>query len=136
MGRRNTPVGDARSAEQSLWLYMRITQNRFGLACQIEIVLVGSCILQRSVSTYEYDSFRLLLIEARLGHRMTQVGLAKRLGRPQSFVSKYERGERRLDVIEFIEVAEAIGIDPAGLINKLRAAPTGQECGTIEGSSK
>jgi len=40
---------------------------------------------------------------------MTQTQLAKRLGKPQSFVAKYEGGERRLDVIEFVDVVRALG---------------------------
>lgn len=55
---------------------------------------------------------------------LTQVQLARRLQRPQSFVSKYERGERRLDVIEFLEVAHALGADPAALLRRvIRSAP-------------
>jgi hypothetical protein len=37
-------------------------------------------------------------------------------------VAKYERGERRLDVLEFLDVAEAIGFDPGRFIKKLRKA--------------
>ena len=51
---------------------------------------------------------------------MTQSQLAARLGRPQSFVSKYERGERRLDVVEFLEVADALEIKPASILGQLR----------------
>ena len=57
-----------------------------------------------------------LLAEGRVAAGLTQVALAERLQRPQSFVSKYEGGERRLDVVEFIEVTQAIGCDPAGII--------------------
>lgn len=46
-----------------------------------------------------------------------------RLGRPQSFVSKYETGERRLDVIEFLEVADALTLDPASIIAALTQTP-------------
>jgi transcriptional regulator with XRE-family HTH domain len=45
--------------------------------------------------------------------------LAKRLAKPQSFVSKFERGERRLDVIEFKSVAEALGLDALRLLRRL-----------------
>ena len=53
---------------------------------------------------------------------LTQKTLSTRLSRPQSFVAKYESGERRLDVMEFIEVADAIGFDPAVFITELRAS--------------
>jgi transcriptional regulator with XRE-family HTH domain len=60
-----------------------------------------------------------LLIEKRVAARLTQEEVAYRLQRPQSFVSKYETGERRLDVIELIEVSEAIGIDIRRLLAEL-----------------
>jgi transcriptional regulator with XRE-family HTH domain len=59
-----------------------------------------------------------LLVTARLEAGLTQVELSSRLKRPQSFVSKYERCERRLDVLEFGEVAIALGIDPVRLLGK------------------
>lgn len=43
---------------------------------------------------------------------LKQADVAVRLNRPQSFVAKYETGERRVDVVEFIEIAEAVGFDP------------------------
>lgn len=76
--------------------------------------------MAKSVFTEDYESFRLLLVEARNSAGVTQIELARKLARPQSFVSKYERGERRLDVIEFLEVARAIGIDPPHFIRKLQ----------------
>ena len=75
--------------------------------------------MTKSVFTAEYERFRLLLIEARKAAELTQMELAQRLSRPQSFVSKFERGERRLDVVEFLEVARAIGIDPLEFLRKL-----------------
>lgn len=44
---------------------------------------------------------------------LTQAAVAARLRRPTSFVGKYENGYRRLDVIEFLKVAAALGFDPA-----------------------
>jgi len=66
-----------------------------------------------------YQKFRVLLADARQKADLTQAQLSLRLNRPQSFVSKYERGERRLDVVEFGEVARALGIDPIRLLAKL-----------------
>jgi transcriptional regulator with XRE-family HTH domain len=66
-----------------------------------------------------YEKLRLLLIEARQEAGLTQVELAEKLERPQTFVSKIERGVRGVDVIEFIEIAKAMGFDSAKLIKKL-----------------
>lgn len=72
-------------------------------------------------STYTNDYQRLLkmLVDARRRSGVTQQELAKRLGRPQSFVSKVEHGERRIDVIEFIEICRAIGTEPAVLVRRI-----------------
>ena len=55
-----------------------------------------------------------LLVAAREKAGMTQQQLADRLGKPQSFISKYEGGERRIDVIEFIAIPEALQMDEPG----------------------
>lgn len=75
--------------------------------------------MPKSVFTEGYDRFRRLLVETRKTAGLTQAELARKLNRPQSFVSKVERGERRLDVVEFFEVAQAIGIDPIEFLKKL-----------------
>lgn len=69
------------------------------------------------------DHFRLTtsLVAARDKAGLTQQQLADRLGKPQSFVAKYEGGERRLDVIEFIAIAHALGCDAARMIRELAA---------------
>lgn len=64
-----------------------------------------------------YKRFRELLVRERQKAALTQTELSSRLKRPQSFVSKYERGERRLDVVEFGEVARALGTDPVRLLS-------------------
>jgi len=58
------------------------------------------------------QQLRRLLIEAREAADLTQTELANRLGHTQSFVSNYERGQRRLDVPEFILICRALGLDP------------------------
>lgn len=69
-----------------------------------------------------YQVFRKLLIEARESAGMTQVQVAELLQKPQSFVSKYERGERRLDFTEFIEIATALEIDVHTFIDDFRSS--------------
>ena len=76
--------------------------------------------MARSVFSQRYARLCGALIRARHEADLTQIDLAKKLRRPQSYVSKYERGERRLDVIEFIEVAEALKAEPAAVIAEVR----------------
>jgi transcriptional regulator with XRE-family HTH domain len=71
-----------------------------------------------------YKRFRELLIEARIEARLTQTDLALRLKRPQSFVSKCERGERRVDVVEFGDIAKALGIDPIRFLRRFYSEET------------
>ncbi len=56
------------------------------------------------------DLFRATLKDLRQQKGFTQAQLAKRLALPQSYVSKYETGERRLDFVETVSVCEALGI--------------------------
>jgi transcriptional regulator with XRE-family HTH domain len=75
--------------------------------------------IRKSVHSPEQQLLRELLVEARDKAGLTQQKLAKRLGKPQSFVAKYEGGERRLDVVEFIAIARAIGADPVRIVRVL-----------------
>jgi transcriptional regulator with XRE-family HTH domain len=65
--------------------------------------------------------FRTLLIEAREKAGLTQNDVAARLNKAQSFVSYYEKGLRRLDVAEFLQVAEVLKADPVKIIRQLLA---------------
>lgn len=65
----------------------------------------------------DYQLLVSMLRDTREGDGVTQVDLATRLGTTQTFISKVERGERRLDVIELIEVFEALGVKPDAWIN-------------------
>jgi hypothetical protein len=56
-------------------------------------------------------AFRDLLKGLRTTRRLSQTALAARLDQPQSYVSKYETGERRLDFVETLLVCEALGVD-------------------------
>lgn len=68
----------------------------------------------------KYQVFRQMLLDARKEKGLQQVEVAERLGKTQSFVSKYERGERRLDFCEFIEVAAALEIEVIQFIARYR----------------
>lgn len=73
----------------------------------------------RSISSHEYDILRRCLIAARKEAQLTQESLAKSLQKPQSFVAKYENGERRLDVVEFLAVTRVVGVDSCALLSKV-----------------
>ena len=77
--------------------------------------------MTKSVFTDRYCLFTQMLIQERRDKRITQTQLARMLKKPQSYVSKYENGERRLDIVEFLEIADCIGIDAAEFIKKLQA---------------
>lgn len=66
-----------------------------------------------------YSTFTKSLVDARLEAGLTQSEVSSRLAKPQSYVSKYESGERRLDVIEFLEICHAIGAQSEKIIRKL-----------------
>jgi transcriptional regulator with XRE-family HTH domain len=76
----------------------------------------------RSVFSPAYQRLRETLVAARRSRQLTQADLGRALGRPQSFVSKYERGERRLDLVEVVEIAEALRIDPCDLVTDVKSA--------------
>lgn len=64
------------------------------------------------------------LIALRKSKGLTQTEVARRVSKAQSFVAKVETGERRLDVIEFIDLARALEIEPADLFAELAALPS------------
>ena len=76
--------------------------------------------MPNSIHDPKYQVFRQMLLDARKEKGLQQVEVAERLGKTQSFVSKYERGERRLDFCEFIEVAAALELDVVEFIERYR----------------
>lgn len=75
--------------------------------------------MKKAIHERRYAAFTSLLRGERKKAGMTQARLAKKLRRPQSYVSKYERGDRRLDVVEFLELARAIKFDPSEFLQRL-----------------
>lgn len=75
--------------------------------------------MTKTIHTERHAKFRTLLVERRKARGVSQDELAARLDKPQSYVSKYEIGERRLDVMEFLDIAQALGFDPCEALREL-----------------
>lgn len=78
--------------------------------------------LKKTLHTPAYDCFLKLLREAREEAGLTQAQAAGKLNKPQSFVSKCESGERRVDVVELMAFCEAYRMEPALLLRRLKKA--------------
>ena len=76
--------------------------------------------MRKTIHSPAHQTFCSLLRGERTKGKLSQAVLAEKLDKPQSFVAKVEKGERRLDLIEFLTIAEAIGFDPIKFIRKLR----------------
>lgn len=75
--------------------------------------------MEKTIYTTEYAQLLELLREIREKANVTQTGLAERLGRSQSFVTKYERGDRRLDAIQLRTICLALGTDLISFVAEL-----------------
>ena len=69
--------------------------------------------------TDEHKKLVTALARARAAAGITQYELADRLGVDQSYVAKYENGRRRLDVVEFMRIVAAIGVDYRDIVSKV-----------------
>jgi transcriptional regulator with XRE-family HTH domain len=76
--------------------------------------------MSKSLHSQRYRLFRELLLAERERAGLTQVEVARLLRKPQSFVSKYERGDRRLDMTEFLELADALAVDVPAFLERYR----------------
>ncbi|HUY22186.1 MAG TPA: helix-turn-helix transcriptional regulator [Acidimicrobiales bacterium] len=75
-----------------------------------------------TIHTQEYRTLVRLLRDLRLSAGLTQVELSERLGRPQSFVSKVERAERRLDLVELRQFCQEVGADLTRVVRQWEQA--------------
>lgn len=78
--------------------------------------------MDKSIHSPDYNQLRAMLRQIRKEAGLTQVQVAGRLGKPQSFVSKYESGERRLDVIELRKVAVVLGTSATHVVEEWERA--------------
>jgi transcriptional regulator with XRE-family HTH domain len=77
--------------------------------------------MQKSLRSPEYARLVATLVAVRKNAGIRQEALARELGRPQSFIAKYEGGERRIDLVEFVTIVRALGADPAKLFSEFVA---------------
>ncbi len=75
--------------------------------------------MSRTIHSARQEALTALLIKERKAAGLTQAMVAKKLGRYQSFVATIEQGQRRVDVIEFIDIAAAIGFSAEKALGKL-----------------
>jgi transcriptional regulator with XRE-family HTH domain len=78
--------------------------------------------MQKSIHSTRYAIFLKVLREARERAGLTQVQLARKIGETQTFVSKCERGERRIDVIELRTFCRAFGLSLGQFVGALELA--------------
>lgn len=83
--------------------------------------------MDKSAFSTEYRILLAHLRQARTEAGLTQEELAERLGESQSFISKVERGERRLDVVELRAFCRALGTPFPAFINRLHLAAAASE---------
>lgn len=80
--------------------------------------MASACPVQKAIFSAEHQRLCLMLREMRTKRGLRQADLAEILEVNQTFVSKYERGERRLDLIELRQVCEALGSDLRSFVNQ------------------
>jgi transcriptional regulator with XRE-family HTH domain len=79
-------------------------------------------LVAKSIHTTEQGLLQDLLRRARAEAKLTQLEVARRLRKPQSFVSKYESGERRLDLVELRQVCKALEVSLAEFARRFESA--------------
>ena len=75
--------------------------------------------LTKSLRSRRHRALLAVLIGSRREIGLTQRALAAKMKRPQSFVAATETGERRLDIVEFFDIAEALAFDPVTLFERV-----------------
>ena len=75
--------------------------------------------MKKNIRLNQQKKLLVLLRGLRVEADLTQSELASRLGTDQTFISKYESGERRLDILELREVGQGIGVDFVAFIRRL-----------------
>jgi transcriptional regulator with XRE-family HTH domain len=78
--------------------------------------------MDKGITEVRYRKLLATLVEARKSAGLSQADVAVILSKTQQFVSRYELGERRLDVIEYVDIAAALGLDGLALLTNILSA--------------
>ncbi len=73
----------------------------------------------KNIHNYDYKQLLTALVDHRKLQKLTQVQVAEHLHKPQSYISKIEQGERRIDILEFVKLCNAINASPCFLLEKM-----------------
>jgi transcriptional regulator with XRE-family HTH domain len=79
--------------------------------------------LGKTLQSPRHKALIEMLVAKRTGAGLTQEDLAKKLGEYQSFVARLESGQRRVDVVEFLDLASALEFDAKNIIDRLAKLP-------------
>jgi len=104
------------NADSQLPMFMVVNDMRFS---HIDQDLHIKWAVKKNIRLNQQKRLLVLLRGVRVEAGLTQSELASRLGTDQTFISKYESGERRLDVLELREVCQVIGVDFVAFIRRL-----------------
>lgn len=75
--------------------------------------------MEKTLTSKAHAKLVRILIDKREAAGVTQTELAGRLGEYQSFVARLESGQRRIDVVELVEIGNALGVDPTSIVKEL-----------------
>jgi transcriptional regulator with XRE-family HTH domain len=78
-------------------------------------------LMPRTLGSARHEVVRAFLVEQRRKFDFTQAEIAAKLKRHQSFIATIESGQRRIDIVELLDLAEAIGFDPKLLLRRMKS---------------
>jgi len=84
-----------------------------------------------AIGTKRHKRLIELLVAERKARNLPQEELARRLRHHQSMIARIESGKRRIDVVEFLALAEAIGLDPTNLLRQIQAVGGERRLGRV-----
>ena len=76
--------------------------------------------MSKSLNSPRHEFIKNAFVKQRTAMGMTQAAVAEKLGKPQSYIAKIEGGERRIDLVELVDMAEVIELDVDARLRAMR----------------